>query len=134
MEAESEIGARLIKTVDGFPDKWDALVEVARNPEDPFIASFSVADDGQYLGKSAAEVAELLGPDSGCLLVFIADERALTEEGFPCVVLDMLVGPDTTFRATAENLASIENNLSIANMGFEEFHEAAGADGVFRGF
>jgi hypothetical protein len=31
-------------------------------------------------------------------------------------------------------LNSIENNLSLANMGFEEFAGSIGADGVFRGF
>jgi hypothetical protein len=29
---------------------------------------------------------------------------------------------------------SIENNLSIGNMGFEEFAEAVDRDGTFRGF
>jgi hypothetical protein len=34
---------------------------------------------------------------------------------------------------TASALWEVENNLSTANMGFAEFLEAAGADGVFRG-
>lgn len=29
---------------------------------------------------------------------------------------------------------SVENNLSIANMGFEEFADSADEKGVFRGF
>jgi hypothetical protein len=28
----------------------------------------------------------------------------------------------------------VENNLSIANMDFEEFADAVGPDGIFRGF
>jgi hypothetical protein len=31
-------------------------------------------------------------------------------------------------------LWGIENNLSIANMDFEEFGNAVGKDGIFRGF
>jgi hypothetical protein len=31
-------------------------------------------------------------------------------------------------------LWSVENNLSIANMGFDEFADAVYKDGVFRGF
>jgi hypothetical protein len=29
---------------------------------------------------------------------------------------------------------SVENNLSLSNMGFEEFAESVDEDGVFRGF
>jgi hypothetical protein len=31
-------------------------------------------------------------------------------------------------------IQSIENNLSLANMDFEEFAESADKDGIFRGF
>lgn len=39
-----------------------------------------------------------------------------------------------TFRAIPSTIQSIENNLSIANMDFEDFRTAVGTDGVFRGF
>ena len=38
------------------------------------------------------------------------------------------------FRTLPRGVQSIENNLSIRNMDFEEFANAAGEDGVFRGF
>jgi hypothetical protein len=38
------------------------------------------------------------------------------------------------FRAIPTAVQSIENNLSIANMDFEDFAEAVDEDGVFRGF
>jgi hypothetical protein len=39
-----------------------------------------------------------------------------------------------TFRALPKEIQSIENNLSIANMDFEEFASHVDADGVFREF
>ena len=46
-----------------------------------------------------------------------------------------LDGPDRVpFRCIPAELWSIENNLNIANMDWEEFAEAVGADGIFRGF
>ncbi|MBB4981063.1 hypothetical protein GGE06_001971 [Streptomyces sp. SFB5A] len=39
-----------------------------------------------------------------------------------------------TLRVTAEALWSIENNIAVADMGWEEFVDAVGDDGVFRGF
>jgi len=38
------------------------------------------------------------------------------------------------FRAIPSQIQAIENNLSEANMGFEEFAEAVAKGGVFRGF
>ena len=39
-----------------------------------------------------------------------------------------------TFRALPSQIQAIENNLSIANMDFEEFANAVDKDGVFKGF
>jgi hypothetical protein len=39
-----------------------------------------------------------------------------------------------TFRAVLSTIQSIENNLSLANMDFEDFVNSVGKDGVFRGF
>ncbi|HLF89873.1 MAG TPA: hypothetical protein VI451_13065 [Anaerolineales bacterium] len=38
------------------------------------------------------------------------------------------------FRAIPSQIQGIENNLSIANMDFEEFADSVDEDGVFRGF
>jgi hypothetical protein len=37
-------------------------------------------------------------------------------------------------RVIAEELWEVENNISLANMDWEEFVDAAEDDGVFRGF
>ena len=39
-----------------------------------------------------------------------------------------------TFRCVPSAVQAVENNLSIANMDFEEFAGAVDEDGVFRGF
>jgi len=38
------------------------------------------------------------------------------------------------FRCAAEELWSIDNNLNLANMDWEEFGNYVDADGVYRGF
>jgi len=42
--------------------------------------------------------------------------------------------PGRAFRCVVTEVASIEVNLSIANMDFHEFADSVGEDGVFRGF
>ncbi len=48
--------------------------------------------------------------------------------------MDLYDGSGHEFRAIPSQIQGIENNLSIANMDFEEFAEAVDEDGVFRGF
>jgi hypothetical protein len=48
--------------------------------------------------------------------------------------VDLYESSGQEFRAVPSRVQSIENNLSIANMDFEEFAEAVDRDGVFRGF
>ena len=98
------------------------------------MANFEFIDDPAFDGKDVGSVVELLPEGYPHPVLFLADQSAVSEEGFPCVVLDLVGGERKTFRALARMLASIENNLSIANMGFEEFEAAAAVDGVFRGF
>jgi hypothetical protein len=42
--------------------------------------------------------------------------------------------PGRVFRVLASQLAPVENNLSTANMDFEEFTAATDEKGIFRGF
>ena len=59
---------------------------------------------------------------------------AMTHAEHLLLVLDLLAVPGRTFRAPPSQIQSIENNLSLPNMDFEEFAEATDEEGVFRGF
>jgi hypothetical protein len=63
----------------------------------------------------------------------VADSAAISQPDYPLLVVDLLEERGRQFRAVATEVASIENNLSIANMGFEEFAELVDENGVFRG-
>jgi hypothetical protein len=67
--------------------------------------------------------------------VLLADRTTMTTRNDPTVVyVDMYDEPGRAFRCAVPEVAAIEVNLSIANVDFEEFTDAAGADGVYRGF
>ena len=54
---------------------------------------------------------------------------------YPILVVNLNKRDDSgPFRSVPREIASLEANLSLANMDFYEFAESAGADGVFRGF
>jgi hypothetical protein len=58
----------------------------------------------------------------------------MTHPEHPVLVLDLFDLSSQAFRALPSAVQSIENNLSISNMDFEEFAGAVDEDGVFRGF
>jgi len=50
------------------------------------------------------------------------------------MVMDLSTERGRAFRVIPSEIEGVENNLSLANMDFEEFANAADPDGVFRGF
>jgi len=50
------------------------------------------------------------------------------------LVVDLYSDPGRSFRVIPSELWGVENNLSLANIDFEEFADAVDRDGVFRGF
>ena len=63
-----------------------------------------------------------------------ADRTTFEYPEHPLLVVDLLGEPGRAFRALPEQVQSIENNLSLANMDFEDFADSVGDDGIFRGF
>jgi hypothetical protein len=66
--------------------------------------------------------------------LIVADRTAISLPDHPLLIVDLIEERGRTFRAIPSQIQSIENNLSIANMDFEEFADAVDASGVFRGF
>lgn len=124
----------LIRTCFADEKRWRELLHVAQSQPEPFAAWFKVVDDPSFDGKVVDQVLAALPKEYAHEAIFIADERAVSEEGFPCLIVGPLGGELQIYRAVASELAGIDSNLSIANMGYEEFAGAAGPDGVFRGF
>ena len=74
------------------------------------------------------------GIDHNHSFLFIADRLTLTHPEFPILVVDLYASRGREFRALPTQVQAIQNNLSIANMDFEEFANAVDKDGIFRGF
>lgn len=80
-------------------------------------------------------VARLLAADAGEVgAVFLADAATMTGDGYPLLAVDLDTEPGLTFRVPARRFAEVADNLSIGNMDFADFAEAADETGTFRGF
>ncbi len=129
-----EIGAQLIKTATGSENEWKNTVMTVSSPPDPYFAAIEFVESSTFEGKRIEDIISSLPENYPYSFVFFADERTMKETNYPCLVVDLIEPNHPSFRANAITLASIENNLSIANMGFEEFAEAAKETDVFNGF
>jgi hypothetical protein len=109
------------------------LLEILQ-PVGEFRAYVECVSDPAFDGFQPEQViaAAALGPYRG--YVFVVDPTTLTHPEHPVLVVDLSSEPGRTFRVIPSEIWGVENNLSLANMDFEEFADAADSDGIFRGF
>jgi hypothetical protein len=129
----------VVRTDFSDPAVWEQIRrEIVSLTEEGFGANVEFVEDRAFEGVD--EQAILDGapgryPNSySHPVVFVADARTVTAPDHPLLVLDLSDQATPPFRATPRAVQSIENNLSIANMDYAEFRDAAHQDGIFRGF
>ena len=110
---------------------------------------FKFVEEPQFAKRSLLEMVQSFPDGYPGMVCYVVDEECITNREHPILVVgfypsdhksysrvprNTLARDITTFRALPSEIMSIENNLAIANMDFEEFANAVDKDGVFRGF
>jgi hypothetical protein len=118
---------------------WERLqAEIVSPTEEGFRATVEFVDDRRFDGLGEGDVIKgVPGSYPGTYphaVLFVVDAVTAGSPDDPILVIDAHDEPEPSFRSTPRGIQSIENNLSIANMDFEEFAAAADPDGIFRGF
>jgi tetratricopeptide (TPR) repeat protein len=113
---------------------WQSLCATITNPDADFTVNVDFVSDPKFDGLKAEQLPGQLAEDSPLTFAFVIDHIALVHPDHPILVVDLQHEPGRTFRVISSELWAVENNLSIANMDFEEFADAIDEDGVFRGF
>jgi len=126
---------------------WQQVAdEATQENEDGFRAYAEPVSDPAFDAASWETVkAAVPSSSDSASVLFIADSISLSSPDHPILVVDLSdtylsvtefpeIAGRTPFRCIPSELWSIDNNLNIANMDWEEFAGAAGEDGVFRGF
>ncbi|MEU5397514.1 DUF6924 domain-containing protein [Streptomyces tibetensis] len=127
--------ALVVRTDFSAEGAWGALQAALFSPsKDGFLANVALVDDRQYEGLTPGQALDLIPAEHQHPLLVLADLVAVTSAEHPLLVVDRRGERGRCIRAVAAELWSIENNLSGANMDFEEFVGAVDGDGVFRGF
>jgi hypothetical protein len=122
----------LIRTDFSDQEGWEALWTAVTTPNaDDFLANVHLVDDPAYSDATVEQLAALAPVPS---LIIVADKIAITSPEQPLLTIYQGEEGSGQLRVIAQELWSIENNISLANMDWEEFTNAADDDGVFRGF
>ncbi|MFE7975782.1 DUF6924 domain-containing protein [Streptomyces shenzhenensis] len=127
------VEALVVRTDFSADGAWDAVREALfSSSKDGFLPNVALVDDLQYEGLTPDQTLDLIPADYQHPLVVLADSVTVASTERPLLVVDLRTG--RRVRVAAAELWSIENNLSGANMDFDEFTNAVDDDGVFRGF
>ena len=113
---------------------WDAICAEIGQPVGDFQAYVECVSDPEFVDFTIDQLLSIAAESSFRSFVFIVDSVAFSDDEHPILVVDLFAEPGRTFRVIPRVMWSVENNLSIANMDFEEFADSADANGVFRGF
>jgi len=153
MTDQDEQNLWVIRTDFTDSEKWTAVRDLIAAPQPDgfgmeFYAYVEYKDDPHYSGMNVSKLVQSLPDDYPGFVCFVVDATTINDDEHPILVVDF--SPDSmdleddqqtpeqipfkTFRAVPATIQSIENNLSIANMDFEDFADSVDPDGVFRGF
>ena len=99
-----------------------------------FRANVEFLSDADYADITKDQLLELIPRNYNHNFMLIVDQLAISQPDHPLLIVDLYEKSGREFRAVPSQIQGIENNLSIANMDFEEFAEAVDEDGIFRGF
>ncbi|XIE81232.1 hypothetical protein AB6O49_31895 [Streptomyces sp. SBR177] len=115
---------------------WEA-VRAALDALDDHPHATCVADR-RYADAGAAELVPLDGAapaEERVFHVFLADAATLADPAHPLLAMDLADEPGRAFRVPVRWFPHVSANLSLGNMDFAEFADAADeGDGTFRGF
>lgn len=141
-------GTLLVRTDFADEHAWDQLRDEATREYGPdgFCANVEPVSDPRWADATwrAVKAAAPVG-DAGPSVLFIADGITFASPEHPVMVVDLQdkylpvaefpeVAGRTPFRCVPSALWDVENNLSIANLDWEDYASGVDGDGVYRGF
>ncbi len=122
----------LIRTSFGDDDAWAEVLDLINAQTDEgFRAQVEVVNDRSFDGATAEA---LNGLDRGGYpfdFIFVADEKTLSSVEHPILAVRLNAEEVQTFLVPSASLWVAENNLSVGNMGFEEFADNVDENGVY---
>ena len=123
----------LIRTDFTSEAAWLEVVDaVNRDWEYGFRAQVSIIDDPNFDGWTIEQLLAL--PRAGRQAILLVADAVTMTHPERLVLCVNLLSSGKPFRVILPELWSVENNLSLANLDYDDFVGATDAEGVYRGF
>lgn len=115
---------------------WEQLCAEIRKPVSifQFVAYVNYLDDPEFADLPKEELLKRLPSRHNHGFLIVADRMTMVHAEHPLLIIDLFDDTKRDFRVIPRQIQAIENNLSIANMDFEDFADSVDQDGIFRGF
>jgi len=104
------------------------------SPGDGFLANLTCVEDRSFEGATVADLIAAAAAGQYRAFMFVIDGVTIRDTDHPVLVIDLRDQPGRTFRVIPSEMWSVENNLSLANMDFDDFAEAVDPAGIYRAF
>ncbi|MFE9790024.1 DUF6924 domain-containing protein [Nocardia salmonicida] len=126
----------VLRTDYSNPARWNQMCRVVTTPNREECAAYvEFLEDRAYQGLTVEQVLDLVPQTFQHRMLIVADTITMDSPELPLLCVDLETETyGRALRVIAAELHSIENNISIVNMFFSEFIDAADSDGIFRGF
>ncbi|MEU3982186.1 hypothetical protein AB0F77_19145 [Streptomyces sp. NPDC026672] len=99
--------------------------------------SVTFVSEPRFAGASVQDIvdADAAAPEEDKVCeVFLVDAGTLADAAHPLLAVDLFDDPGRSFRVPVRWFPEMSANLSIANVDFADYADAAEATGTFRGF
>src|SRR3712207_4410456 len=118
-------GALVLRTDFSDDAAWEAVCAAAAAPSpEGFQAGLSFVSDPAFAGLPIDRVAALPSAVERPFL-FVVDQVTITDPEMPLVAVALADEPGRWFRVIPAAVWSVENNVSLSNMPFREYADAA---------
>ncbi|MET8629782.1 hypothetical protein ABZW30_39680 [Kitasatospora sp. NPDC004669] len=130
-----DLTSLVLRTDFGSAAAWEAVLAAIDGSDENRHATY--VSDRSFDGVNAQALVDAdaaADDDDKLCYLFIADTTTMTDDEHPLLAVDLCDEPGRTFRVPPRWYSDVSANLTIANMDFAEFADAADASGTFRGF
>ena len=128
--------ALFLRTDFSIQAAWEDICAAIREPVGifHFLANIEFLDDAEYTDIAKEQLLTLIINDYNHTFIIATDRTATSHPDHPLLIADLYESSGREFRAVPSQIQGTENDLSIANMDFEEFADSFDEDEFFRGF
>ena len=126
--------AYIIRTDFSNEEGWTRICDEIRESLNDLETNVCFVEDRQFDKASIGDLLPVLQGNPFYSFAMVIDYDSIASAEFTVMVVDLFEEPGRIFRVTPAAMPSVQANLWLANMDFEDYAGSVDPDGVFRGF